>query len=99
MWCGATNDTTDNNSVVMFSVSKVGGQRYADKIDMSNSSSSNSTGFEIAATNNNVIINWWETIFTSAEQVIIFSNDNGATFGPILKLAIYGKIGERTEEG
>jgi len=44
-----------------------------------------------------VIINWWETIFTSAEQVIIFRNDNGATFGPILKLAIYGIIGEVIE--
>jgi hypothetical protein len=45
-----------------------------------------------------VIINWWETIFTSAEQVIVFRNDNDATFGPIIKLAIYGTIGEVTEE-
>lgn len=36
--------------------------------------------------------------FTSAEQVIIFSNDNSATFGLILKLVIYGIIGEMIEE-
>jgi hypothetical protein len=71
MWCGATNDTTDNNSEVMFGMSEVGGQSYADKINLSNSSSSNSTDFGIVATNNNVIINWWETIFISAEQVAI----------------------------
>jgi hypothetical protein len=39
MWCGTTNDTTDNNSEVMFRVSEVGGQSYADKINLSNSSS------------------------------------------------------------
>ena len=31
MWCGATNETTDNNSEVMLRVSEVGGQSYADK--------------------------------------------------------------------
>lgn len=55
----------------MFRMSEVGGQSYADKINLSNPSSSNSTDLGIAATNNNVIINWWETIFIGAEQVAI----------------------------
>ena len=57
------------------------GQSYGDKINLSNSSESNSTDFDIEATNNKVIVRWWETNSTSAEPVIIFSNDHGATFG------------------
>ena len=88
------NNTTDNNTEIMFRASNDGGQSYADKINLSNSSSSNSTDFDIEATDNNVIVSWWETNATSAEPVIIFSNDHGTTFGPILRLASNGTIGE-----
>ena len=78
----------------MFRVSNNGGESYADKINLSNSSSSNSTDFDIEAIDNNVIVSWWETNVTSAEPVVIHSNDNGATFGPVLKLATNGTIGQ-----
>ena len=86
------NDTTENNTEVMFRASNDGGQSYSNKINLSNSSSSNSTDFDIEATDNNVIVSWWETNATSAEPVIIFSNDHGTTFGPILRLASNGTI-------
>ena len=86
------NDTTENNTEVMFRASNDGGQSYSNKINLSNSSRSNSTDFDIEATDNNVIVSWWETNATSAEPVIIFSNDHGTTFGPILRLASNGTI-------
>jgi hypothetical protein len=87
-----SNDTANNNSEVMFRASIDGGQTYADKVNLSNSSGSNSTDFDVQATIDNVIVSWWETNQTSAEPVIVFSGDRGATFGPILRLASNGTI-------
>lgn len=87
------NNTTENNTEVMFRASNDGGQSYADKINLSNSSSSNSTDFGIEATDNNVIVSWWESNSSNTEPIIIFSNDHGTTFGPILRLASNGTIG------
>jgi hypothetical protein len=39
-----------------------------------------------------MIVSWWETNSTSIEPVIIFSNDHGSTFGPVLRLAANGTI-------
>jgi uncharacterized protein (UPF0333 family) len=86
------NDTANNNSEVMFRASIDGGQTYGDKVNLSNSSSSNSTDFDVEATIDNVIVSWWETNQTSAEPVIVFSGDRGATFGSILRLASNGTI-------
>jgi hypothetical protein len=88
-----SNDTTGNNTEVMFRASNDGGQTYKDKINLSNSSNFNSTDFDMQATDNNVIVSWWETNSTSIEPVIIFSNDHGTTFGPVLGLAANGTIG------
>jgi type II secretory pathway pseudopilin PulG len=88
-----SNDTVGNNTEVMFRASNDGGQTYKDKINLSNSSGLNSTDFDMQATDNNVIVSWWETNSTSAEPVIIFSNDHGTTFGPVLRLAVNGTIG------
>ena len=41
------NDTVNNNSEVMFRASIDGGQTYADKVNLSNSSDSNSTDFDV----------------------------------------------------
>ena len=86
------NDTANNNSEVMFRTSIDGGQTYADKVNLSNSSGSNSTDFDVEATIDNVIVSWWETNQTSAEPVIVFSDDRGTTFGPILRLISNGSI-------
>jgi hypothetical protein len=93
----SNNDTANNNSEVMFRASIDGGQDYGDKVNLSNSSGSNSTDFDVEATIDNVIVSWWETNQTSAEPVIVFSGDRGATFGPILKLSNNGTIGAAAE--
>ena len=87
-----SNDKANNNSEVMFRASIDGGQTYADKVNLSNSTGSNSTDFDVEATIDNVIVSWWETNQTSSEPVIVFSGDRGATFGPILNLASNGTI-------
>ena len=81
------NNTGSNNTEIMFRASNDGGQTYKDKTNLSNSSNSNSTDFDIEATANNVLVSWWETNSTNTEPVIIFSNDHGTTFGQILRLA------------
>jgi hypothetical protein len=88
----SNNDTANNNSEVMFRASIDGRQAYGDKVNLSNSSGSNSTDFDVEAIIDNVIVSWWETNQTSAEPVIVFSSDSGATFGPILRLAFNGTI-------
>jgi hypothetical protein len=40
-----------------------------------------------------VYVTWWERNETSDTPVARVSNDNGATFGQILMLAINGTIG------
>jgi hypothetical protein len=40
-----------------------------------------------------VVVSWWERNQTAEEPVAKISTDNGATFGPLLKLATNGTIG------
>ena len=40
------------------------------------------------------MVTWWERNSTSNEPVEKVSTDNGATFGPVLRLATNGTIGE-----
>jgi hypothetical protein len=88
-----SDDPATNTTEVMFRVSGDGGQTYEDKINLSNSTGSNSTDFDVEATDDNVIVSWWETNSTSSEPVLRFSTDNGGTFGPILRLTSNGTIG------
>lgn len=87
-----TNKT--GNDEVMFRSSTDNGATFGDKINLSNSTNSESQDAEIAAQGDNVIISWWERNVTSNEPVVRMSTDNGQTFGPILKLASNGTIGE-----
>lgn len=41
-----------------------------------------------------MIISWWEGNATSNEPVLTISSYNGATFGPLLRLAANGTIGQ-----
>jgi hypothetical protein len=92
-----TNRT--GNDEVNFRASTDGGATFTDKINLSNSTDAESQDVEIAADGDNVIITWWERNATSNEPVMKVSTDNGATFGPLLKLAANGTIGETAEEG
>jgi hypothetical protein len=95
-----TNNTSNGNNEVMFRSSTNGGQTFGDKINLSNTTDADSTRVEIDEEGDSVFVSWWETNQTSDTPVMRVSTDNGATFGPILRLATNGTIGEAegTEE-
>ncbi|MGC1132613.1 MAG: hypothetical protein WA941_07310 [Nitrososphaeraceae archaeon] len=83
----------NNNSEVFFRASNNGGATFGDKINLSNTTTADSTDTEIAADGDEVIVTWWERNQTSNESVFRASVDNGLTFGPLLKLGTNGTIG------
>jgi len=91
-----TNET-GNNDDVMFRSSNDGGASFSDKINLSNTTNADSQDVEIAADGDNVIVTWWERNQTAEEPVVKISTDNGETFGPVLKLATNGTIGQADE--
>jgi len=80
-----TNKT--GNDEVMFRASTDNGVTFGDKMNLSNTTEADSDDAEIAASGNSVYVTWWERNDTSDEPVARVSNDNGATFGPLLRLA------------
>jgi hypothetical protein len=96
-----TNNTANNNEEVNFRASTDGGQTFGEKINLSNTSDKDSSRVEIDADADSVVVTWWESNQTSDTPVMRVSNDNGATFGPLLTLATNGTIGasEQEEEG
>jgi hypothetical protein len=83
----------------MFRASTDGGATFEDKINLSNTNNTDSVDAEIDSDADNVVVTWWERNQTSDTPVMRVSNDNGATFGPMLILATNGTIGETAEEG
>jgi hypothetical protein len=65
------------NDEVMFKASTDGGMTFSDKMNLSNSSKSESVDVQIAAEGNNVYVSWWERNQTSNDPVLRVSNDNG----------------------
>ena len=94
VWSG--NDT--GNGEIMFRASNDNGSTFAEKMNLSNSTASDSANAQIMASGNNVFVTWWERNQTSNEPAVRVSTDNGQTFGPVLKLATNGTIGESEEE-
>jgi hypothetical protein len=82
------------NEEVMFRASTDNGATFGDKLNLSNTTAADSDDAEIAASGDNVYVSWWERHETSDTPVARISNDNGATFGPMLMLATNGTIGE-----
>jgi hypothetical protein len=78
-------------------VSTDGGASFADKINLSNTTDSDSERVELDSDGESVVATWWETNQTDEIPVMRVSNDDGETFGPILKLASNGTIGEAAE--
>jgi hypothetical protein len=93
-----TNNTANDNEEVNFRASNDGGQTFGDKINLSNTSNSDSSNVEIESDADSVVVSWWETNQTSTTPVMRVSNDNGATFGPVLRLAPNGTIGVSEDE-
>ena len=81
------------NEEVMFRVSTDNGATFGDKINLSNTTAADSDDAEIAASGDSVYVTWWERNETSDTPVARVSNDNGATFGPMLMLATIGGSG------
>ena len=68
------------------------------RLILSNNTYFDSSNVEIDSDGDSVVVTWWETNHTSETPVMRVSNDNGATFGPILQLVPSGTIGEVAEE-
>lgn len=81
------------NNEVMYRLSSDAGKTFTDKVNLSNTPNSDSVDVEISADEGRVAVSWWERNQTLNEPVIRISNDNGKTFGPVLKLASNGPIG------
>ncbi len=96
VWFNVQN-APNNNSEVLFRSSADGGITFADKINLSNTTTADSINAEIAADGNNVVITWWERNATGEEPVVRASADSGTTFGPMLRLATNGTIGQASE--
>jgi hypothetical protein len=64
-----TNNTSNGNNEVMFRSSTDGGQTFGDKINLSNTTDSDSTRVEIAGEGDSVFVSWWETNQTSDTPV------------------------------
>ena len=86
-----TNKT--GNYEVMYRLSSDAGKTFTDNVNLSNTPNSDSVDVEISADEGKVAVSWWERNKTLNEPVIRISNDNGKTFGPVLKLASDGPIG------
>jgi hypothetical protein len=95
VWWDNQNNT-DNNEVFL-RASTDAGNTFGEKINVSNSNSSDSTDVDISAEGTDVMVTWWERNQSAEEPVMRISNDAGTTFGPILTLATNGTIGEATE--
>jgi hypothetical protein len=94
-----TNKT--GNWEVMFRASTDNGATFGDKINLSNSTETDSENAEIVATGDNVYVSWWENSLQNrtSESVMRVSTDNGATFGTLLMLGSNGTLSPGGEEG
>jgi hypothetical protein len=93
-----SNNTANGNNEVLFRVSTDDGLSFTDKINLSNTTDSESERVELDSDGESVVVTWWETNQTDEIPVMRVSNDNGETFGPILRLATNGTIGEAAAE-
>jgi hypothetical protein len=78
----------------MFRASSDAGQTFGDIKNLSDTTGADSTSVAIDSDSDSVVVTWWETNQISATPVMRVSNDNGETFGPQLKLANNGTLGE-----
>jgi hypothetical protein len=69
-----------------------------DLINLSNTTDADSTRVEIDSDADSVVVTWWETNQTDDTPVMRVSNDNGETFGPLLRLATNGTFGQEAAE-
>jgi hypothetical protein len=93
VWTTHPSKDTGLSGEVMFRTSTDGGKTFGTKVNLSNSSRSDSQNVQIDAFKDRVLVTWWERNATSDIPVMRVSTDNGKTFGSILKLATNGTLG------
>jgi hypothetical protein len=95
---GKSNQTSREPFDIIFRASNDNGKTFGPKINLSNSPNSNSTAAQIELKDNNVHVVWWERNLnqTFSDPAFRVSHDNGATFGPVMKLAANGTISSST---
>jgi hypothetical protein len=81
----SSNNTGDWE--VLIRTSNDNGMTFSEKMNLSNSTGSDSINAEIDASGDNVFVTWWEKNQTSNDPVMRISQDGGDTFGPVLNLA------------
>ena len=86
-----TSNKTGHDEV-LFRASTDNGKTFGDKINLSNTPNDQSTRVEIDSEADSVVVTWWETNQTDDTPVMRISNDNGKTFGPLLKLTTTGTL-------
>jgi hypothetical protein len=99
VWWNGTGGEPDTNTEVLFRASNDNGATFSDKINLSNTTASDSIDVEIAAEGANLIVTWWERNQTANEPVMRISNDSGQTFGPLLMLSSNGTLGAASANG
>jgi hypothetical protein len=90
------------NWEVLFRTSTDGGETFNDKINLSNTTETDSVDVELSADGDNVLVTWWErgmTNATSDEPVGRMSTDRGQTFNDMIRLSANGTIGRAEGEG
>ena len=92
-----SNKTTNTNEV-LFRASNDAGQSFGDKINLRNTTDSDSVDAMIDADGDTAVVTWWERNNTANEPVARISSDGGATFGPILQLSQNGTLDTSPEE-
>jgi hypothetical protein len=85
------------NWEVMFRASNDDGATFNNKINLSNSTDTDSQNAQIVASGNNVFVSWWENSLTNGTSESVFkeSTDDGRTFGPLLILGDDGTLRSR----
>lgn len=90
----------NNNSEVLFRASTDSGATFGDKINLSNTTTSDSFNAEIAAADGDeVIVTWWEGNQTNDDEPVFRASvDNGLTFGPLIYLSTNGTLAQEEVE-
>jgi hypothetical protein len=92
-------DRDPGNWDIFFARSTDGGVTFEDAMNLSYNPETHSDDAIMLAEGQNVYVTWWERVTLEQPRVPVMrvSNDNGATFGPVLMLAANGTIGEAAE--
>jgi hypothetical protein len=77
-WWNGTAGEPDIQTDVMFRASTDGGETFSDKINLSNTTDSDSWRVEIAAEGENVVVSWWETMASNQTTAAGTNQTEGA---------------------